>query len=954
MDKIYVKRYLLAIVLLVFTTSGLYAQEEPIDSVARGEGLYKGRLFSSDAVTNTSATASVSGERLYKTNSPTLTNSLAGQIPGFSMQIGNGNPGSDNAKWLIRGIGSYTYGRENESKIFVDGFEVDAEYLSYMIPAEIEDVSILKDAAGLTPFGMSGSNGVVWVTTKRGELGKPSINVQVRTAAHRPINIAKPLNSYDFASLYNQAISNDNGMVWSPRYSQSDMQGYLDGTLPNIDWNKQVIRDNANYTDVAASIRGGIKAARYNVVMGYSNQQGLMNVKNRDNTSNSNMGRFNLRANVDLEFFSIFEAKIDFGARLEERKWPNFDMNQLMNNVASYPSNLYWVYDDPEMNNYSGTALFPDNPVASIKGLGWGSSRTRITQANFTLKERLDFITEGLYLQQAFSFYSRTRSAYYKRRNYARWMDGETTTTDQDTPLKASGYGSDGMVDWKQGELSMGYNRTFNRHNINAAVSFYVSDRKGDGRFDYKYRNANLYGRFNYSYDSRYSAEFGFSHYGSDAFMDGNRWGFYPSVSAAWVISNEEFLKHSDAVQFLKLRASVGKTGSSNAGGSVNVNGYDSYGRYLYQQYFYWNDGFSTGTNAPYQWNSSIVPRFVANPNIFAETSMKYNIGVELNLYNKLDLTADLFMDKRKDILTPDNSIMDYYGEVHYVSNIGKMTNRGFEIGAMFSDKVGSVEYAIFAQASYAKNKIDYMAEVSTPHPYNSATGLAYGTPMGLVADGFYQMEDFNEDGTLKDGVAIPTFGAVQPGDLRYKDLDGDGIIDETDIKSIGNPAYPKLNYSFGASLYWKGLDFNIMFRGASGASVNLMNHQAQFVAYMDNRNAFPIAQKAWAYYPDQGIDNRSNASYPRLTTLSNENNYRTSSFWIVSNNFLRIQNIEVGYDFTDTLIPSSTLSSLRLFVNATNPFTWSKLLKDYDMDPESYFGYPAIKSFSVGVSVTF
>jgi outer membrane receptor protein involved in Fe transport len=364
----------------------------------------------------------------------------------------------------------------------------------------------------------------------------------------------------------------------------------------------------------------------------------------------------------------------------------------------------------------------------------------------------------------------------------------------------------------------------------------------------------------------------------------------------------------------------------------------------LYQQYYYYTGGFNSGNTTPYQWNSGLAPIYIANPNVFAEKSMKYNLGLDVNLLKKISLTADVFMDKRSDILTLDQTQMRYYGNNYYMDNVGKMTNKGVEGSITWKDKAGDFEYALFAMASYAKNKIDYMSEVPTAYPYNASTGRPYGTPIGLVADGFYQLEDFNADGSLKSGLPVPTFGHIQPGDIKYKDLDNNGYIDATDITAIGKPSFPEFYYSFGGNLKYKGFDLNIMFRGSAGSSVNLLGFPEQFVAFMNNNNAYPVAQGAWAYYPDQGIDTRATATYPRLTAVNNTNNYNTSSFWIKNNDFLRIQYIELGYKF----------AGFRVFLNATNPVTWSKLLKDYNMDPESGFGYPSIQSYTLGVSVTF
>lgn len=953
-------RYIIKNILLTLILAGVgnyaWSQDIPIqkDSIDSTNEI-PGRLFSTTLYNNTSATATASGETLYRTTTPNFTNTLSGQLSGLFINQANGEPGNDNAQWQIRGVGSYGRGYYNSAKIFVDGFEVTTDYLSYLTPAEIDHISVLKDAASLATLGMQGANGILWVETKRGHIGKPTVSLQLRSGIQQPINIHKPLDAYNFASLYNQAVSNDHGMKWTPAYSPDELNAYRNYTGTNVDWYNEVLKENGYYTDADFTFNGGNQNARYNVLLGYANQQGLYNVSNTDQTSNQRLSRYNIRANLDFKLFTIVDASVDLGARLEDRKQPNYW--NTVNDLAAYPSNIYPVYDEKATEDefkFSGTTLYPNNPVGSIKGLGWYSSRARTLQGNFRFNEKLDFITKGLYLQEAFSFYVRSLSTYSKTRNYARYFNGAPTTTDQTTSIVASSYGSAGMDQWMQGSITLGYANNFGKHAIHSALNLHLSDFKGDGLYEYKNRYVNYNGRINYSYDNRYVGEFGFSYFGSDAYAPGNCWGFYPSVSAAWIVSNESFLKTNDILSFLKVRGSVGKTGTSESNATDGLSNFYSNGRYLYQQYYYYTKPFYTGTSAPFTDTGSLTPLFIANSNTFAEQSMKYNLGLDVSLFKKINFTIDMFIDKRKDILTMDNALMHYYGTNHYLDNIGKMTNKGFEASISFSDRINKLKYSVYGMAFYAKNKIDYMAEVAPAHPYNAKTGQPYGTVIGLEAIGFYQPEDFNADGTLKNGLPIPLFGSVQPGDIRYKDLDENHFIDQTDVTKIGNPSYPKWNFSFGGNIHYEGFDFHVLFQGAAGASVNLLNHSTHFIAFVNNGNAYEIAKGAWAYYPEQNIDTRTTATYPRLTTQNNENNYQYSSFWMRNNNYLRIKNIEVGYDFCNKLIRNKNLSKFRVYVNAVNPITWSSLLKDYDLDPETGYGYPALKSFNFGINLTF
>ncbi|MDP4209310.1 MAG: SusC/RagA family TonB-linked outer membrane protein [Bacteroidota bacterium] len=958
MNKRYIIRGILLGSMLTTYMGGLTAQE----TVAKADTAaitvpadVPGRLFGTFKDNNTGAVSVVSGSTLYQTTTPNISNTLIGRLAGLTVTQGSGEPGNDNARWLIRGVGSYGYGGYNVCKLFVDGFEVNANYFTNLSASEIESISVLKDAASLATFGMRGSNGVIWVETKRGKVGKSTVQVQLRSGMQSATKINKPLGSYDFANLYNQAISNDNGMTWTPKYSTTDLTAYKNGTGVNVDWYDKAMKNYGAYNDADVIFNGGNSSARYNVVLDYANQQGLYNVSNTDQTSNINLARYNLRANLDFTMFGIFEAKVDLGGRLEDRKRPNYSTSGLMDDLSRYPSNIYNVYDG-DTTLFSGTSVYPNNPVGSVKGLGWYSTHTRILQGNFGLKEKLDFITKGLYVNEAVSFNAYALSTYSKTKNYARYYNGATTTTDQTTTIVASGYGSGGQEMWTQGIVTLGYDGKFGAHSIASALNFHESDYRGDGFFGDKYHYQNISGRFNYNYDSRYVAEFGFSYFGNDAYAPGNQWGFYPTVSGAWIASNESFLKSSNVVNYLKVRASVGTTGGSDAGATGNLSSFSSNGRFLYQQYYSSSPVGSTyfGNGTP-SGQGTLAPLFVANKNVFAEKSLKYNLGAEVTLFKKLDASVDVFMDKRSNILTLDNSLMGYYGYNYAFNNIGKMTNKGIEVTASYTDKVGEVGYTIHGMASYNKNKIDYMAEVTPANAFNAQTGRAFGTPIGLECDGFFQLSDFNADGSLKSGIAVPAFGAVQPGDLKYKDLDKNGVVDQNDVTSIGKTPYPELTYAFGGTVNYKGFDLTVFLQGTYGSSVNLLGSAYnQTVAFVNNGNAYEIAKDAWAYYPNQGIDTRATAKYPRLTTLGNTNNYRSSNFWMKSGDFLRVRNVELGYNFTPQLLGKIGLSKLRLYVNAINPITWSSLLKDYHIDPEIQSGYPALKSVNVGITATF
>lgn len=893
-----------------------------------------------------SAASSLQG---YSQDLANFTESLTGKYPGLVVLTNDGTPGHGSARMMIRGIGSYASSTDlNTLKIYVDGFEVKSDFIDYISPEEIESVSILKDASQLAVYGMNGANGVIFITTKRGMESAPVITFKTSGGVQLPINVVKPLGSLDYCELYNQAWSNDHGREWDPFYDFEVIGDLKNGNGIDVNWYDEVLGKPGIFADATLSIRGGSQLAKYNVVLDYANQQGFLNVKNTDRTHNVSFAKYGIRTNLDMKLNKILTVSVDLGGRLEDRTRPNYSVYSLMEDVMSYPSNVYPIHDplstDP-ISNFSGTVTHPNNPVASLTGLGWTTSRTKVMQANFKFRENLDFLLPGLYLQEGFSFYSKTVGNTAKTSTYARYNGGVAQTSDVSTYLRSNGYRSSGKERWMQGNVILGWKGETDASKFGASLQAHISDFNGRGSvsYDWKYRYINYSGEANYVFDDRYEAALGVSLFGSDAYAPGHRYVFYPSLSLGWVVSNESFLKGNNSVNYLRLRTSAGLSGSTEA--YVGISGFETQGRYLYQQYYTWTGSFVTGLGPSFGGGvSGIRPLFKGNEDVTAERSLKANAGFDAKLWNKLSITADYFVDLRSNILTLDRTLMDYAGLQTYYSNIGRMINQGVDANLVFSDRKGNFGYSVFTNVLYAKNKILEMGEVGVKFPYNAATGHPYGSRMGLECIGFYETKDFDLDGDLNMGVPVPLFGSVQPGDLKYKDQDGDGFVDETDIVFVGNPSYPSLHLSFGGEVDYHGFDFSVLFTASLGGTVNLMDYAA-WKPFMNYSTAFEWAGNAWVFYPEAKLDTRETATFPRLTAQQNDNNYRTSSFWVKRNDFLRLRNAELGYSF----------KKLRVYLSGQNLFTLSSVLSKYKMDPETVnYGYPAAMSVNLGVQVSF
>ena len=347
--------------------------------------------------------------------------------------------------------------------------------------------------------------------------------------------------------------------------------------------------------------------------------------------------------------------------------------------------------------------------------------------------------------------------------------------------------------------------------------------------------------------------------------------------------------------------------------------------------------------------------RYVPNPDIFAEKSFKYNIGIDSKFFNKWSISVNAFLSKNIDIVSPDYSLSAIFGATPPYKNIGKVTNKGFEFVTNYTSSIGKLQYTIGVNASYAINKIDYMAEYDALSERSAKTGKSIGTRFGYDAIGFYDISDFDINGHLVSSLPKPSFGSIMPGDVKYRDINNDGFINEHDKIEIGKGFLPTLTYAGSINLAYQGFDLGVLIQGIQGRDINLLEEaRLKTIAFENNGNVYPIAKNRWAYYPNQGIDTRYSAQYPRLSLLSNNNNYQTSTLWIKKADYVRIRYIEVGYSIPQQMIENAGLSQARIYLNATNPFTISSLMSDYDLDPEVLSGYPALKSITMGISLKF
>ena len=895
-----------------------------------------------------SAISSVRGDELSKSFTPNLLNSLAGRLPGLTVGQGSDEPGVIDNSLFIRGMG--TFQGLKEPLIVIDGFVTqytDADgylrtLLSQLMPEEIESVTLLKDASATAIYGLRGANGVLLINTKRGTNSPLKINFTAQVGFQQPTKMPKFLNSYDYANLYNEAYGYVNG--GAQYYGPEALDAYKNGTdkylYPDVDWYDETLRKTAEMYKVGLNFQGGNDVVKYFVLLNYLGNSGLMKRTEdlSDKTSNQRYNRYNVRSNMDVNISKNLSAHITLGIAIEDKITPGGtgagkNTDDLFNRIQSLPPNSFPVRNP---NNSWGGSSNWSNPLANIAERGYWRQNSRNINSALKLTEKLDMLLPGLSISGAIAF-----NSYYLgySNRYANYEYYALTGKDAEGKYQYSEpFGKkesltidDSLSDqWRNTTLqgSLNYSGSFDVHDIDALLMYsYENEAYGKQQ---PFVHVGMVARYTYTYAKKYIGEFSMGLQATETFAKGHRAGFFPAGSVGWIISEEDFLKKNDVVKFLKLRASYGLTGNDKLNGDT---------RFMYDQEYGEKDGYNIGTSNSYLYGLRQLR--LANPDITWEKDKKFNVGVEANLWGKLNLTFDYFYNRRTDILClPSRTIPSYIGaELPYL-NIGKTKNQGVEASVMYSDHVGKdFNYYVKADVWTAKNKILYMSEEikaeNNSHLYK--TGHRIDQPYYLEALGYYTQADIDNP-----DVAKPTWKDVLPGDLKYKDWNGDGVIDNNDSYPFGYTETPEITLGLNLGFTYKNFDFSAFFHAALNRTVYL--DASYYKAFQNNG---PISEYALGRWTSE--ETAHMATYPRLTLTNEQNNYRTSTFWMCNGNFLKLRDVELGYSFKN-IIPAAK-ADLRIFVNGTNLFAIDAL-KGYDS--ERIGGYPAVRTISLGANIQF
>lgn len=927
--------------------------------------------------TLTGAISSVGTDALLKSPSGSVANTLAGQLPGVSSMQASGQPGADDAKIFVRGVGSLTEGGA-APLILVDGVE---RSFFQMDPNEIESINVLKDASATAVFGVRGANGVILVTTRRGEEGKTKVSVSSSVGVQMPTRILEVADSYTAASHYNQAQRNDGIPEDKLTFSPYDLERFRLGDdpimYPSINWYDYLTKNAAVQTQHNVNISGGTKDVRYFISLGFLYQDGLFKkLDGLDYNNNYGYSRYNYRANLDVNLTSTTTLKFNMGGIVGNKREPVYEIWQQFS--WSQPFSSPGIIDGKKVmlptTRFDGITM--DSQVLD-KYYGSGYKRQLSNNMTFDLNlvQKLDFITKGLSVDIKGAYntnYSYTKQVnghvetytpYYKSDADKSGLSKEDPNFDKTVVYKISG--QDMMKTYSDGKRSRGrdwylegslrYNHSFGNHNVGGLFLYNQSKKYYPKTFsEVPAAYVGFVGRVTYDYKTKYLAEFNIGHNGSENFAPDKRFGTFPAGSVGYIITEEDFFPKNKYLTYLKLRASVGLVGNDNMSSNRFLYLPDAYSvndsGWLEQSYADQNGYIFGLTNTAYQLAARETR--LGNPNVTWETALKQNYGLDAYFFDdRLKLTLDYFRENRRDILIQRStlpSLISLGSGLLPAVNMGKVNNHGYEIELKWNDRIKDFSYFINTNISYSKNKIIYQDEVEPNESYMWHTGHEVGARFGYVSLGFYTKDDFNADGTLKSELPQPQ-ATVYPGDIKYADLNDDNVLNNDDATRIGNPKRPAYTFGLNFGGAYKGFFASMNWTGVTGCDM-AMTHAYMRPFYGGSVLYQYMADGCWTE------DRATTAEYPRLS-ISNSYNVATSRVWLKDASYIKLKNLTIGYNITNQkVLKAIGASKLAVQFTGYNLLTFDKL-KFFDPEGELTRDdntYPIMKIFSLGVNVTF
>ena len=883
--------------------------------------------------------------------SGSLSSNLAGKLAGIVVMQRTGEPGSSAEFWIR---GQSTFGAKTTPLVLVDGIERDMDFVD---ADDIATFSILKDATATALYGVRGANGIILITTKRGtEMTAPQIRVKAEFGITQPVQLPELANASQWIDYYNE-LYRDSGSTEMP-ISDYARQMYLSGRdpdlYPNVDWVNTIFKDLAMTGRVHASVTGGSPKIRYYVSASYYTEGGMFNVADNDRyNAQMNFNKYSFRSNIDIDITKSTQLGLSLSTQYTTKNAPCTTTNDLY---------AYTMYVTPVATPTvfsNGMLAIPQesgsvNPYNMLNNTGYRRYNTMVAQSLLSLTQDFsDIITPGLKANVKFAWDAQNATLLERAMSpvtyYATGRDenGELMLTaanpNGSNYMRLATSDSSGTTAINF-EGSLIYERLFAEdHRVSGMFLYSVRSKSKNRPVNYidayPTKNMGIAGRFTYAFRDKYFAEFNFGYNGSENFAPGKRYGFFPSYAVGYMISNEKFWEPlRDKVNILKIRASYGKIGNDEISRrfAYNTTMNTNAGGFTFGDLGQTNlPGYSTGE--------------YGNPDVAWEEATKADVGIELGLFNKIKIQADYFYEKREGIFIQRESTPSVVGtKTAQWVNLGRMKNQGFDMSLEF-DHSFNKDFSISARGNftYNRNKKLYDDKPDQIWKYQNLAGFANNQQFGLIAEGLFESEEDIANWPKQD------FGTVRPGDIKYRDVNGDGVVNPFDKVAIGYTLVPEINYGFGASLKWKGIDVSVFFSGV-GHVTRIIQGQNLFGAsstILRMGQIFEdVAKNRWT------LDNQNpNAPYPRLSLNKVDNNQQLSTYWQRDMSFLRLKDAEIGYTLPESMTKKWGLSKIRFYIQGKNLITFSDF-KLWDPEVNANYGnvYPLIRTFAIGANVNF
>lgn len=889
---------------------------------------------------STGAVSTVYAENIDKSSAFSIGNSLYGNVLGLTTMQSTGVVWEQMPSMYIRGL--KTLNGNNGILLVVDGLERDNNWqaLKYITPEEVESVSVLRDAAALALYGYRGVNGVVNIVTKRGKYDTREINFSYDHAFNYMTRKPELADAYTYASALNEALTNDGKQV---RYSQNELNAFKNGTspylYPNVNWWEEVFRDRGASDIATLSFRGGSTKMRYYTMMNLQNNRGFIKNfdTNADYSTQEKYSKANFRTNLDIDLSPKTKMQANIMGILNEFSRPGMGSDNLISKLYQLPSAAFPIRTESGL--WGGNTTWGENwnPVALTEGRAYSKGHTRGLYADMSLRQDLSSLTKGLgasvrigYDNLASYWENHTKGYKYGMASVASWENGLPIAGEEITGGKDTEMSGDSKLDWQYRafnfQMNVDWQRQFGVHSLYSMLlyTYKYDNAKGINNTFYR-QNAGWY--THYGFKNRYFADFTLMASASNLLAPDHRWNVSPTVGLAWLISNEKFMQSQNVVDFLKLRASFGMLNTDNIPG----NGY-------------WNETVGGGNGYPINnnfggdggWHEGRL----ASVNGTTEKAYKYNAGVDATLFKGLTLTVDGFYERRSDIwVSSDGQNSAVLGASGSYVNAGIVDSWGTEIDANYYKKMGNVELNLGGTFTYNRSKIIEMLEEPAAYDYTRSTGNPVGQIFGLQAIGYF-VDQADIDNSLPQ-----QFGPVKAGDIKYKDMNGDKVINSDDRVAMGyNSTCPEIYYSFSLGLEWKGLGFSAQFQGVGNYTAILSG--TYYHPLVDNTTISNYV------YRNRWTPETPNARFPRLTTETVDNNLQTSSLWLADRSFLKLRNCEVYYKLPSSWLNRFWVKNAKVYVRGVDLLCFDSIDQ---LDPEAMnSSYPATRSIHVGLSVGF